>query len=590
MTEVSEDILIELREKCEKVQNLLEGESKRDPETEPYKSVYAAREILSDMKSCLANLKDSIRSSDPLHDQIEAMYGGVLLLLGTLALDTEELATGEEHLMNCLSCLEDQAMQPKKVLVVLKALNQLGLLWSQRSDGNKSHGYLQQAEQLYNDYTDQVGEQPVDVYALFTVPDSGPATTKADSPLEKVHTLTLYYLAQVYGAMDNPLKSAIYCHNTLKRQLESKDYDKVEWALNSATLAQFFMEQNAFRQARHHLSAASYVLDKHDQDLQGIESSEDERLFRKEHLKHRSADVARCWTKYGLMLLSASRDRLMEAEEGQSGDATPRRLRPPGELSGLQFSLLELSMYEDQVTDSFVLTFDDARSVFLNSQQWLTQAKLYYTLDDHASDHVQIIKDYSELYRNLAFFEDDEERQCKMHKRRVDLLEGVVKELNPTYFLTACQELWFELGETYTHMVDIKLAKLEANSDAPSAHALQKVNHLAEQAIAAYNSFLDTLRDHKTKEIPDKFSKELERPGLLIYFYLAGLYRRLVAADKATKLTNLTNSLQYYQKVVDYCQRHEGAKDSVTAELSACQDIVALLPLKMAKLAETVAR
>lgn len=52
-------------------------------------------------------------------------------------------------------------------------------------------------------------------------------------------------------------------------------------------------------------------------------------------------------------------------------------------------------------------------------------------------------------------------RQCKMHKRRVDLLEGVVKELNPTYFLTNCQELWFELGETYNDMLDTKLVKLQ---------------------------------------------------------------------------------------------------------------------------------
>lgn len=83
---------------------------------------------------------------------------------------------------------------------------------------------------------------------------------------------------------------------------------------------------------------------------------------------------------------------------------------PSDELSGLQFSTQELSVYEDQVTDAYVLTFDDARAVFLNCQQWINQAKLYYTLDDQASDHIRIIQDYSELYRNLIFFEDDEER------------------------------------------------------------------------------------------------------------------------------------------------------------------------------------
>lgn len=139
MSGVSEDIFIDLRERGEKVQKLLEEESKFDPDTEPYKSKYAAQKILCDMKSCLTNLKDSIRSSDPQFLRVEAMHGAVLLLLGSVALDTEELATGEEHLMNCLNNLEDKTMSPNTVLVVLKALNQLGLLWSQRADAEKSH-------------------------------------------------------------------------------------------------------------------------------------------------------------------------------------------------------------------------------------------------------------------------------------------------------------------------------------------------------------------------------------------------------------------------------------------------------------------
>lgn len=54
-------------------------------------------------------------------------------------------------------------------------------------------------------------------------------------------------------------------------------------------------------------------------------------------------------------------------------------------------------------------------------------------------------------------------RQCKMHKRRADLLEGVAKELNPTYYLTPCRELWFELGETYSAMLDIKISRFQVN-------------------------------------------------------------------------------------------------------------------------------
>lgn len=141
MSQVTEDVLTEIKEKCEKVHNLLEEESKHDSESQPYKSKYAARELLYEMKSTLSSIKDSIRLNDPLFDDITAIYGAVLLLLGTVSIDTEEFATGEEHLMNCLRSIELKAIHPKNILTVLKVLNQLGLLWSQRSDNQKSFRY-----------------------------------------------------------------------------------------------------------------------------------------------------------------------------------------------------------------------------------------------------------------------------------------------------------------------------------------------------------------------------------------------------------------------------------------------------------------
>lgn len=69
-----------------------------------------------------------------------------------------------------------------------------------------------------------------------------------------------------------------------------------------------------------------------------------------------------------------------------------------------------MSPYEDQITDNFALTYEDGRVIFLNAQQWLNKAKEYYSLEDHASDYVQIVQDMSQLYKHLAFFEEDDER------------------------------------------------------------------------------------------------------------------------------------------------------------------------------------
>lgn len=46
----------------------------------------------------------------------------------------------------------------------------------------------------------------------------------------------------------------------------------------------------------------------------------------------------------------------------------------------------------------------------MNVRHWLKKAEEYYTLEDHASDYAQIVQDMSELYKLLAFYEDDESR------------------------------------------------------------------------------------------------------------------------------------------------------------------------------------
>lgn len=60
---------------------------------------------------------------------------------------------------------------------------------------------------------------------------------------EKVYTHNLYYLAQVYQHMEMFEKAAHYCHSTLKRQLEHNAYHPMEWAINAATLSQFYINK-----------------------------------------------------------------------------------------------------------------------------------------------------------------------------------------------------------------------------------------------------------------------------------------------------------------------------------------------------------
>ena len=43
------------------------------------------------------------------------------------------------------------------------------------------------------------------------------------------------------------------------------------------------------------------------------------------------------------------------------------------------------------------------------------------------------------MYKILAGFEPEPDRKCKMHKRRIDLLEAPLNELNEAMYLLVCR-------------------------------------------------------------------------------------------------------------------------------------------------------
>ena len=64
-----------------------------------------------------------------------------------------------------------------------------------------------------------------------------------------------------------------------------------------------------------------------------------------------------------------------------------------------------------------------------------------------------------QAFKFLAFFELDIDRQCRMHKRRVDMLLAELHQLNPQYYLLVSRQLMFELAETYSSMLDLKVSR-----------------------------------------------------------------------------------------------------------------------------------
>lgn len=305
----AKEIVNDFIENYGKVRKLLDEDSKNDPENEPYYSKYKAKEILLNMRDSLnqiLNLESSLDGS-----KIDAMLGAVLLNIGIIDMETEELSASDKVLTEAEELLSLNSLKPEIVVTLINVYNNLGILWSNREEPVKAKSYLLKAKELYEAFKCTM-QMPLPLEQIIISNDIAIGDIMV---LEKAHTLTLYYLAQVYGSLKENLKSAIYCHVTLRRQLQYNDYEAIDWALNSATLSQFFAEQSGFFQSRHHLAAASVILDYYENKLQSSESNDEAFLAKLETFKHRSADVARCWAKYCLLLMTASKARLMNDAE-----------------------------------------------------------------------------------------------------------------------------------------------------------------------------------------------------------------------------------------------------------------------------------
>ncbi|XP_033323868.2 KIF-binding protein [Megalopta genalis] len=557
-------------------------------------------EIMKTVEKVVINMEELCTDEEKKKELI-VLHATVNLNVASLYRDIGELKDHETHLLKCLDLLQKQKIDMKmKLSPIIGCLGRLGMIYSEWNQNEKALNYFNTLDQIFVDYA-SVGDNYIFEEPIFTFMNIINNVEKFKTTLEDFHMLALYSMVQIYFALGDHKNSALSCHRTLCKQLylnkTTQKLDYIDWVLNAATLSQYFLQIEAFDLARHHLAAASYILETYENILKEKtkENPESEQNAADwEDFKHRSADVAMCWSKYGIILLDVSKERLLEMsklDEDNNETFQQMNLKKISELksiANLKFHDLEekIEPIENQVTDQYLLDFDDAKPIFLNVKKWLDQAKSYYTLNEHASVHVTIAKSLAGAYYHLAFFEEDGDRQAKMHKRRIDVLESVINELNPQYYKAECRQFWISLGEAYSDLLSTKLDRLNSTDRKPEAIA--KINRLAQNSINNYQRFLDSLDycfdDPELRELPD----DVLQPTLSSHFHIGRLYGKMITSDKVVQADNTEKSINVLKFVVTYCTKYTAASEIMKSELYLCKELIALLPVRLNKLRESV--
>ena len=368
--------------------------------------------------------------------------------------------------------------------------------------------------------------------------------------------------------MGNAKKSAEFCHTTLSRQLRYGEYEVLDWCGNAATLSQFYINQDNYKSARYHLAAARAVFKKH--------FPEDKKEAREERVQECEAHINRLSGKYGLFLLEFSQNysvlnRVYQALENVENPEDEAIENP-------EFDSLDVTEELSEVTCNKITNWDEAKKTFLWSQKNLTASQTFYSLEERCSDHVEISRDVSQLYKHLIAWETDNDRSSKMQRRRADLLEPLLEQLSETHYLLVVRQILFELGEIFSDLMDLKTKRWNEEPDNP--HSAKKVNMMVTKAIGYFIRFLDTMKVEGKH--PEKYNAESVRPALLARFHLGRLASKFVVQENTEPhLRNTLTSFTRYKEIVDYCEKHDEAKLAIDQEFEICQEMTRLLPLKI---------
>lgn len=146
----------------------------------------------------------------------------------------------------------------------------------------------------------------------------------------------------------------------------------------------------------------------------------------------------------------------------------------------------------------------------------------------------------------------------------------------------------FELGLTYSDMLDIKCDKLKYEEVQPTV--LSKINKLCHKAIEKFQEFVDSYKDKKTNEIPETLDIDDYQAIVCAYFNLGRLFYKIITPDKKMQLENTQKSLLNYKTFLSYCEKHKDVAERMKGEKGVTQSMVELLPLKIKKLMDEMSQ
>ncbi|CAD2217411.1 hypothetical protein AGDE_07414 [Angomonas deanei] len=461
--------------------------------------------------------------------------------------------------------LEDQDTHEGSVAYVT-VMNALGYYFSLTS-GPLAKDTLELAEKCYVDWNASFEKEETNPSLLDLTIDSdgrlveGETDGEESTParvrfeMENAYTSTLFFLAQVYGPLGQPM--ARPCHLTVYRQLLLKrEYSPVVWADNVIQLSSYYCQMALFGKAFHCLLAGKHVMPVDDD------------------AEKTTGKVALAFGTFYVSVLSYYGE-LYATEKGKTeSEADSVELQWVGQY-WVDFPGVPKAESFEPVTN-----FEQARAIFKEGLKWLHDAAAIYTFEDQCITHISILRYMSQLYAALGHFEADRNRGIAMIQRQIALVDKLPEQLNFNAYPTDYRQLLLDLGELYMNMLELRGQQRRFPTEGEVPLKDGAYNTLVDRTVNYFKEFCDTWCDPRTKVIPDVLNEDDRLPYFTALMRLAQAQLRYITKSPMAEYENYGVAIDRFKKVIDFAKANQMPEDKIKKELDVAEQLVSVLTAK----------
>eukprot|EP01022_Parablepharisma_sp_SALTPOND_P009924 TRINITY_DN140_c1_g2_i1.p2 TRINITY_DN140_c1_g2~~TRINITY_DN140_c1_g2_i1.p2 ORF type:complete len:622 (+),score=95.33 TRINITY_DN140_c1_g2_i1:5709-7574(+) len=534
-------------------------------EAKPFEHKYAAREILLSLFKSPYLVPPSDTKDPP--NVLQTCANALLRYhLGTNYNETEEYKEAESEFQKSLQLFDQlpQDIKLRHINSVQDIFNSLGILHCNWANHKKGIAYFAKAEQMYELVKDAQGLRISNRFAEFMKKTTGAQQHRMcfgfyidggldKNKLEANYTQTLFYMAQTYGKLNKAALSASYCARTLQRQLEGKNYQIKDWAVNCVSLSEYFLTNHNYAQAEYCLWAAVAVLPS---DV-------------KKRKKLRATIAMQLGKYYAQRLADGIQRQQLNTSIEELESLKTEAMKKYVEFPSLAIPWPKIEDIKD---------LEKAKEFFRLANTQYKKAMEFFVLDGYVTQHIGLRKSISDLYHTLSFVEPDPVRLMAMLDRRRDILEPVAHDINTKAYCAQMQEVWYELINIYGEMHARALEDSKnAKGKTRRAKALTEANKHALKSVEYSKLLIELLKGL------DEQGENVDLAIQAQYMNIAKMYSEIEVESLEENIKYYKESLDYYTKIKEGLEKYK-TRETHVEEYRLSKEMCELLPIKISRI------